>query len=124
MPDYQVEKGLYGFRFWNIVFSTGVVTKDASFQIYSVLMRCFSADKAKRFLAEFYVDGDEGKIFKYGEQLVSCKFVSGFSFNSSNYVAFFSFACKNFFSILLERHQHEGFACVVDLQLILKTVYE
>ncbi|KAM7444334.1 Mcm2-7 hexameric complex component [Porites harrisoni] len=27
-------------------------------------------DKAKRFLAEFYVDGDEGKIFKYGEQLV------------------------------------------------------
>ena len=43
MPDYQAEKGLYAFRFWNIVFSTGVVTKDASFQIYSVLMRCFSA---------------------------------------------------------------------------------
>lgn len=104
------------------MFSTGVVTKDASFQIYSVLMRCFSADKAKRFLAEFYVDGDEGKIFKYGEQLVSCKFVSGFSFNSSNYVALFSFACKNFSSILLERHQHEGFACVVDL--LLKPVYE
>ena len=29
------------------------------------------ADKAKRFLAEFYNEGDEGKIFKYGEQLVS-----------------------------------------------------
>ena len=29
------------------------------------------ADKAKRFLAEFYHEGDEGKIFKYGEQLVS-----------------------------------------------------
>ncbi|XP_031567709.1 DNA replication licensing factor mcm7-like [Actinia tenebrosa] len=27
-------------------------------------------DKAKRFLAEFYYEGDEGKIFKYGEQLV------------------------------------------------------
>ncbi|KXJ24976.1 DNA replication licensing factor mcm7-A [Exaiptasia diaphana] len=26
--------------------------------------------KAKRFLAEFYIDGDEGKVFKYGEQLV------------------------------------------------------
>ena len=76
------------------MFSTGVVTKDASFQIYSVLMRCFSADKAKRFLAEFYVDGDEGKIFKYGEQLVSCKFVSGFSFNSSNYVALFPLLAK------------------------------
>ena len=104
------------------MFSTGVVTKDASFQIYSVLMRCFPADKAKRFLAEFYVDGDEGKIFKYGEQLVSCRFVSGFSFNSSNYVAFFFFACKNFFSSLLERHRYEGFACVVDL--LLKPVYE
>lgn len=33
----------------------------------------FLADKAKRFLAEFYTDGDEGKVFKYGEQLVrSC----------------------------------------------------
>ena len=71
------------------MFSTSVVTKYDSFQIYSVLMRCFSADKAKRFLAEFYVDGDEGKIFKYGEQLVSCRFVSGFSFTSSNYVALF-----------------------------------
>lgn len=30
----------------------------------------FAADKAKRFLAEFYIDGDEGKVFKYGEQLV------------------------------------------------------
>ncbi|KAK3747492.1 hypothetical protein QZH41_011365, partial [Actinostola sp. cb2023] len=29
-----------------------------------------SSDKAKRFLAEFYFDGDEGKVFKYGEQLV------------------------------------------------------
>nr|QIC49967.1 DNA replication licensing factor MCM7 [Actinia equina] len=27
-------------------------------------------DKARRFLAEFYYEGDEGKIFKYGEQLV------------------------------------------------------
>ena len=76
------------------MFSTGVVTKDASFQIYSLLMRCSSADKAKRFLAEFYVDGDEGKIFKYGEQLVSCRFLSGFSFNFSNYVALFPLLAK------------------------------
>ena len=29
------------------------------------------ADAAKRFLAEFYNDDPEGKVFKYGEQLVS-----------------------------------------------------
>lgn len=43
-------------------------------------MSCFSplntTDKIKRFLAEFYVDGDEGKLFKYGEQLVSEVFVN------------------------------------------------
>lgn len=44
------------------------------------IMSCFSplntTDKIKRFLAEFYVDGDEGKLFKYGEQLVSEVFVN------------------------------------------------
>ena len=43
-------------------------------------MSCLSplnaTDKIKRFLAEFYVDGDEGKLFKYGEQLVSETFVN------------------------------------------------
>lgn len=27
-------------------------------------------EKAKRFLAEYYYDGDDGKVFKYGEQLI------------------------------------------------------
>ena len=63
----------------------GVVSRNAIFLIHSLLMRCSSADKAKRFLAEFYVDADEGKIFKYGEQLVSCKFVFGFSFMSPSF---------------------------------------
>ena len=31
---------------------------------------CFT-EEAKRFLAEFYYDDLDGKVFKYGEQLVS-----------------------------------------------------
>lgn len=48
--------------------------------LVSVLHIIFT-DKAKRFLAEFYIDGDGGKLFKYGEQLVSRKRTSDFSFD-------------------------------------------
>ena len=46
----------------------------------SVLHHYIFTDKAKRFLAEFYIDGDDGKLFKYGEQLVSRKLTSDFNF--------------------------------------------
>ena len=54
---------------------------------------------------------------------MSCKFVSGFSCNSSNYVAFFSSACKNVFLSTFTKHQREGFACVVDLNGLLLSIF-
>ena len=30
-----------------------------------------SSEKVKRFLTEFYADGDEGKVFTYAEQLTN-----------------------------------------------------
>lgn len=72
MPDYQAEKGIEAFiaLFCWLYFSFGNFQKRVLIQLC-----CFCvarvADNAKRFLAEFYVDGDGGKIFKYGEQLVS-----------------------------------------------------
>ena len=48
-----------------------LVTSEANFHLIYAVYVDLVADNAKRFLAEFYIDGDGGKIFKYGEQLVS-----------------------------------------------------
>ena len=71
MPDYQAEKGnrtifdLFWLLFCNYSGYGYGLTSCVLFRIDLV------TDKAKRFLAEFYLDGDGGKHFKYGEQLVS-----------------------------------------------------
>lgn len=48
-----------------------LITSEANFHLIYAVYVDLVADNAKRFLAEFYIDGDGGKIFKYGEQLVS-----------------------------------------------------
>ena len=83
--DYQSEKGKYFTSYLQrllviqcifiknikMFFSISICRCLVKISMYKLPALCsLFLDNAKRFLAEFYVDGANGKEFKYGEQLV------------------------------------------------------